>query len=281
MPELSIKSTANLNDGNTIPRLGFGVFQLDDSDACETAVLSALDAGFRHIDAALKYGNEGYVGNALAKSGIPREELFLTTKTDMDDMSPAGIKAGFAGSLDRLQTDYVDLFLIHWPMTDDVVPAAWDALVELRETGKCRSIGVCNFSVERFEKVFFPHTDIIPAVNQVEMHVYNRQQELTDYCRSKGMLMESYSSLARGARFGNPGDALVKISEDCGKSVPQIMLRYLLQLGIVVLVKSQTPKRIKENADVFDFELNDEQMTALKSLDEGLLVRDWAPDGYY
>lgn len=277
---LTIRSTITMNDGNQIPRLGFGVFQLDDPAVCRDAVLAALDAGYRHIDTALKYGNEGYVGNALAATSVPREDIFLTTKASFDQ-APDAIRAGLADSLELLQTDYVDLFLIHWPMEDETLPGAWETLVELRETGQCRSIGVSNMSIRRFEEVFFPHTEVMPAVNQIELHVYNLQQKLVDYCVARGMVMEAYSSLAQGRRFEDPGQALVDIAEPCGKSVPQVMIRFLLQLDIVALVKSKTPQRISENADVFDFELTEEQMTALKALDNGLLVREWEPEGYY
>lgn len=281
MSELKIDSTVTLNDGNAVPCLGFGVFQLDDRAICEEAVLAALDAGYRHIDAAFKYGNEAFVGNALGRSPVAREDVFLTTKTVMDNQTPEHIKDEFARSLERLKTDYVDLLLMHWPPHDDLLPDAWEALVALKQTGTCRSIGVCNMTLRRLQDVFFKHTDVVPAVNQVELHVYNRQQELADYCTDKGTTMEAYSSLARGKRFDNPGQALVDVAAQCGKRVPQVMLRYLLQLGIVTLVKSQTPSRIRENADIFDFELSDDQMAALKTLDSGLFIRDWEPEGYY
>lgn len=280
MSEMKIDSTLKMNDGNNIPRLGFGVFQLDDPGVCKDAVLAALDTGYRHIDTAIKYGNEAYVGNALAETGVPREDIFLTTKAVFDH-DPDQIRKGLDDSLASLQTDYVDLFLIHWPLEDEGLPKAWESLVKLKETGKCKSVGVSNMSVKRFEEVLFRSCSAVPAVNQIELHVYNRRQELVDYCRSKGMLIEAYSSLAQGKRFDNPGQTLSDIAEQCGRSVPQVMIRYLLQLDIVALVKSKTPKRIAENADVFDFELSDEQMAALKELDDGLLVRDWEPEGYY
>jgi len=270
-----------LNDGNAIPCLGFGVFQLDDQKACEEAVLAALEAGYRHVDTAFKYGNEAYVGNAVEQSPVPREDIFLTTKTVMDDQTPDNIKDEFARSLERLRTDYVDLLLIHWPPADDQLPKAWETLVDLKASGRCRSIGVSNMSLRRFEEVFFKHTEVVPAINQVELHVYNRQQALVDYCTGKGMVLAAYMSLAQGQRFDNPGQPLVDIAEQCGKSVPQVMLRYLLQQGIVTLVKSKTPSRIRENADVFDFELSGEQMTALDTLDEGLFIQEWKPEGYY
>lgn len=281
MTDLSITSAVKMSDGNLIPILGFGVFQLDDPAVCEASVETALDAGYRHVDTAFKYGNEAPVGNAIERSAVAREDVFLTTKTVMDDQTPGHIKEEFARSLERLKTGYVDLLLIHWPPVDALLPAAWDALAELKASGTCRSIGVSNMSVQRFDEVFFKHTDLVPAVNQVELHVYNQQPELVDYCRQKGMALEAYMALAQGARLANPGKALVDIAARHGKSVVQVMLRFLAQQDIVTLVKSQTPERIKENAAIFDFCLNDEDMAALKQLDEGLFIQEWTPDGHY
>ncbi len=280
MSELSINSTATMNDGNKIPLMGFGVFQLDDPAVCEEAVQAALETGYRHIDTAFVYNNEEQVGNAIQASGIPREEIFLTTKSAFDH-SESKIREVFAGSLERLKTDYVDLFLVHWPLDDATLPEAWEALIKLKEEGLCRSIGVSNISVKRFEDVIFKNSDVVPAINQMELHVYNQQRELVEYCKDKGMVMEAYSPLAQVKKLSEPGQALLDAADRHGKSVAQVMIRFLLQEGIVVLPKSQTPSRIQQNADVFDFALTDEEMTALKALECGFLAREWEPDGYY
>lgn len=280
MSTLTIDSTVTMNDGNRIPLLGFGVFQLDDPAICEGAVSTALEAGYRHIDTALKYGNEAYVGRAITQSAVPREDIFLTTKASFEQ-SPEAIRAGFANSLECLQTDYVDLFLIHWPMDDETLPGAWETLQRMQEEGLCRSIGVSNMTRRRFEEVIFAHSDRVPAVNQIELHVYNQQRELVDYCRGKGMVMEAYSSIAQGKRLAQPGEALADIAAQHGKSVVQVMLRFLVQQDIVTLAKSATPARIRENIDIFDFTLDDQQMAAIGKLNEDFFVRDWAPEGYY
>jgi len=280
MGALTIDSTVTMNDGNRIPLLGFGVFQLDEPSVCERAVLTALEAGYRHIDTALKYGNEASVGRALTRSAVAREDVFLTTKASFDQ-SPEAIRAGFANSLECLQTDYVDLFLIHWPMEDETLPGAWETLQRMQAEGLCRSIGVSNMTLRRFEEVLFKHSSRIPAVNQIELHVYNQQRELVDYCRNKGMVLEAYSSIAQGKRLAQPGKALTDIAARHGKSVVQVMLRFLVQQDVVALVKSATPARIRENIDIFDFALDDEQMGAVGDLNEDFFVREWAPDGYY
>jgi diketogulonate reductase-like aldo/keto reductase len=277
---LSPGSTLPLPDGHRIPLLGFGVFQMQDGAACERAVLDALAAGYRHIDTAWVYGNEQFVGHALARSGLPRRDYFLTTKTDFE-LKPAKIRATFAASLDKLRTNYVDLLLIHWPFADQDLPAAWAVLEELQAAGQCRSIGVSNISVARFEKAFFPKVKTLPAVNQIEFHVYNQQRELVEYCRAKGMAIEAYSVLTRGHRLAQPDPVLAAIAAATEKTVPQVMIRYVLQKGIVALVKSVTKSRIIENADVFDFELSAEQMQQLDGLNRNLVVQDWFPKGYY
>ncbi len=280
MSELTINSTATMNDGNTIPLLGFGVFQLDDPAVCEEAVQAALETGYRHIDTAFVYNNEEQVGNAIQSSGIPREDIFLTTKSAFDH-SEAKIREVFSGSLERLKTDYVDLFLIHWPLDDTTLPEAWETLIKLKEEGLCRSIGVSNISVRRFDEVIFKNSDVVPAINQMELHVYNQQRDLVEYCREKGIVMEAYSPLAQVKKLSDPGQALQDAASRHGKTVAQVMIRFLLQQGIVALPKSQTPSRIQQNADVFDFALSDEDMTALKALECGFLAREWEPDGYY
>ena len=274
---LSMETTVELNDGNAIPILGFGTFQVADGAECERAVLGALEVGYRHIDTAHVYGNESSVGRALAESGVPREEVFVTTKTPFD-LSPAAIRKAFEQSLRKLRVEYVDLYLIHWPMTDELGPA-WETLEQLRREGKCKSIGVSNFTAARFEKAFWPRAGSAPAINQVEVHVFNQRRDLVDYCRRKGIQVEAYSPLARARRLSHP--VLKRISQECGRSPAQVMIRWLLQKGIVAIPKSVHRERIEQNAQVFDFALTTEQMETLDGLDEDLTVQDWHPKGFY
>jgi len=280
MTDLTIKSAFTMNDGNLIPLLGFGVFMIKDPATCEAAVTQALKAGYRHIDTAHVYGNEESVGNAVAKSGLAREDIFITTKTVMEHNGQR-IREVLSESLVKLQSDYVDLLLIHWPLNDEGISGAWETLQRLKEEGLCRSVGVSNFTVRRFEEVLLRDSPPLPAVNQIELHVYNQRPELVNYCREKGIALEAYSPLTRGKRLADPGKILSDIAEEHGKTVPQVMIRFLLEQDIVTLVKSGTLSRIRENADVYDFELTEKQMTALKGLDEGLIVQDWFPKGYY
>lgn len=275
---LSPDSTLALNDGNRIPVLGFGVFQVRDGSECENAVRAALEAGYRHIDTAHIYGNEASVGKAVAASGVPREKIFITTKTP-PDQSPQGLRKGLENSLRLLRADYVDLYLIHWPLSDVTLAPAWETLQQFRAEGKCRSIGVSNITVQRFEKALLPHTSVIPAVNQVEVHVFCRRRELVDYCAGKGIVMEAYSPLARAQRMGDP--TLARIAGECGVTPAQVMIRWVLQHGIVALPKSSHPSRIKENCAVFGFSLSDAQMAALDALDEEYYSLTWRPQGYY
>ncbi len=274
---LSLETCVQLNDGNRIPLLGFGVFEVQPGGECERAVSAALETGYRHIDTALVYRNEASVGAAVAQSGIPREDLFITTKTPFE-LVPDRIREAFQGSLERLQIDYVDLYLIHWPVTDELAPA-WETLQDLRSEGRCRSIGVSNFTVPRFDNAFLPRVSTLPAVNQVECHVFNQQCELRRYCESKGIAVEAYSPLTRARRLDDP--TVRRIAAECEKSVPQVMIRYLLQQGVVTLARSASPDHIRQNADVFDFSLTPEQMRRLDALNEDMEVQDWHPKGFY
>lgn len=282
MPEkktqLAPDTALKMNDGRRIPILGFGVFQIDDGRACESAVREALDAGYRHIDTANGYRNEASVGTAIAQSGIPRDQIFVTTKTPMTHVG-ADIRTGCEESLRKLGTDYLDLYLIHWPLDDARLVGAWETLEALRAEGKCRSIGVSNFSVRRFEEVLLGKVATVPAVNQVETHVFCQQRELVAYCEKKGILIEAYSPLARAQRMSDP--TLQRVAADHGKTPAQAMIRYLLQKGIVTIPKSVTPERIRENADVFDFELVAEEMRLLDGLNEDFFSLTWRPKNYY
>jgi len=275
--DLTFETRAQLNDGNEMPLLGFGAFQLEDGDQCERAVLDALEAGYRHVDTAHVYGNEASVGRAVAGSRIPREDLFITTKTPFD-LSPSSIRSVFEQSLSKLGTDYVDLYLIHWPMSDELA-APWETLEELRQEGKCRSIGVSNFTVARFEKAFFPQASSVPAVNQIELHVFNQRPDLVQYCRAKGIQAEAYSPLARAQRLDEP--ALVQLASEHDKTPAQVMIRWILQKGVVAIPKSASRERMRENADVFDFALTTDQMAVLDGLNEDLTALSWRPKGFY
>ncbi len=273
---MDLNTRIQLNDGSAIPQLGLGVFQLEDAAACERAVAAALDCGYRHIDTASIYGNEEAVGRALAASGIPREEIFVTTKCWIDDFGREATRNAFNASRKKLGLDVIDLYLLHWPV-DETMMAAWETLVELRAEGKVRSIGVSNFSVRRFEDFFFRHTDIVPAVNQIELHPFGSRPDVRDYCRGKGIAVESYSPLARMKGLDHP--ELAAMAAEYGKSPAQVVIRWHLQHGRVVIPKSQHPERIRENADVFDFALTPDQMSRLDALNEDRFVITWRPGG--
>jgi len=267
-----ITSTVKLNSGHNMPQLGFGVFEVEAGEVCERAVLDALEAGYRHIDTAAVYRNEQSVGKALTACGIDREEIFVTTKVFPHDFGQT--RAACEKSLGLLGLDYVDLYLIHWP-TDETTMTAWQTMQALRDEGKCRSIGVSNFTVRRFEEMFFQQSDEVPAVNQVEFHPFWYRKELLDYCRAKGIQLEAYSPLARAQRMDDP--TLNEIARRCGKSVAQVMIRWHLQHGVVVIPKSSHTERIRQNADAFGFELSDDDVAGIDALNEDFCVLTWRP----
>jgi len=274
MPELTIETTVDLCDGNKMPLFGFGTFRLADGDEAENAVRCALESGYRHIDTAAVYGNEESVGRALADSGVPREEVFVTTKVWINAFGRDATRQACEDSLQRLGLDYVDLYLIHWPV-DDTMMGAWEAMQKLRDQGKCRSIGVSNFSVRRLEEAFFPHTDEVPAVNQVEFHPFLFKKDLLEYCVTKGIRIESWGSLTRSEKFGNP--TLAEIARETGKTPAQVLLRWHLQHGVIIIPKSAHAERICENADVFDVGLSSRQMSRLDALNDGFTLSAWLP----
>ena len=275
---LTLASTLSLNDGRAIPLLGFGVFQLEDPAACERAVRDALDAGYRHIDTAKVYGNEASVGKAIAESGVPRESLFVTTKGTFK-YSPENVRKACDESLRALGTDYIDLYLIHWPMLKLPLLPAWETYETLRAEGKVRSIGVSNFSVRRLEQDLLPHTATVPAVNQIELHVFCQQRELVPYCQGKGIVLEAYSPLARAERMDHP--VLKRVAASLGKTPAQVMIRYLLEKGIVTIPKASSAARIRENADVFGFELGPQATADLDACNEDFFSLAWRPEGFY
>lgn len=258
--------TITLNNGIEMPQLGYGVFQISDAAECQRAVEDAIDVGYRLIDTAASYGNEEAVGRAIAASGVPRDELFVTTKLWISDASYEGAKRGFDASLKRLGLDYVDLYLIHQPFGD--VFGAWRAMEELYEQGAIRAIGVANFYPDHLANLM-AFNDVEPAVDQIECNVFFQRHEDQAYLQSRGVAMEGWAPFAEGHNdlFHNP--VLAAIGEAHGKSVAQAALRWQLQRGIVCIPKSARRERMEQNFDVFDFELTAEEMAAIAALDEG------------
>ncbi|WP_166028486.1 aldo/keto reductase [Streptomyces chilikensis] len=256
-----------LNNGVTIPQLGFGVFQVPDEDTT-AAVTAALRAGYRSIDTAAVYGNEAGVGKALAASGIAREELFVTTKLWNADQGYDATLRAFDESLAKLGLDHVDLYLIHWPTpARDRYLDTWRALERLAADGRARAVGVSNFQPAHLRRLL-EHSSLVPAVNQVELHPGLQQAELRAVHGELGIATEAWSPLAQGAVLGE--EPIVTLAQRYGRSPAQIVLRWHLQLGNIVIPKSVTPSRIAENIDVFDFALTDEEMASLAALDRGL-----------
>jgi len=258
--------TTTLNNGVAMPMLGFGVYQMTDATECEACVAEALRVGYRLIDTAAAYGNEEAVGRAIAKSGIAREELFITTKLWLSDAGHEKTRLAFERSLARLQLDYLDLYLIHQPYSD--VHGAWRAMEELYDAGRIRAIGVSNFQPDRVMDLIM-HNRIVPAVNQIETHPFCQQIGTATFLRENGVQIESWGPFAEGRNdlFSNP--ALADIATRHGRSIAQIVLRWLLQRGVVAIPKSIRPERMAENFHIFDFELEADEMTAIAALDTG------------
>ena len=254
-----------LNDGNTIPQLGFGVFKVD-PDKTSRIVRDAFEVGYRHIDTAKIYGNEEGVGHAIKTSGIDRDELFITTKLwNADQGYESGLEA-FEKSLGRLQLDYVDLYLIHWPApANDNYVDAWKALEKIRESGRAKSIGVSNFTVDHLTRLL-GETDVAPAVNQIELHPEFQQREITAFGREHGIATEAWSPLAQGALLKEPN--VQEIAEAHGKSLAQVILRWHIQQGNIIFPKSNNRERIEENFQIFDFELSDDEQASITALEK-------------
>lgn len=255
-----------LNNGIKMPQLGFGVFQIPDGKDTEQAVSDALEVGYRSIDTAAAYFNEEAVGRAIAQSGIPRDEVFITTKLWVSDVSYEGAKRGFETSLKKLGVDYIDLYLIHQPIND--IFGAWRAMEELYEQGVIRAIGVANFYPDMLANLI-AFSNVEPAVNQVEANVYFQQWKAQKYMESKGVAMEGWAPFAEGKNDLFHNEALETIAKAHGKTVAQVVLRWLLQRGIICIPKSVKKERMKQNFDVFDFTLTDEDMQLIKTLDTG------------
>jgi 2,5-diketo-D-gluconate reductase A len=253
-----------LNNGIEMPILGFGVFQIPDAKECEKSVAEALQNGYRLIDTAAAYMNEEAVGNAIVKSGIPREELFITTKLWIQDAGYDTAKKAFEKSLKKLQLDYLDLYLIHQPYGD--VYGAWRAMEELYGEGKIRAIGVSNFQPDRLMDLIV-HNKIVPAVNQIETHPFNQQIETQKFLEENGVQIQSWGPFAEGKNDLFQNEVLKNIAENYNRSVAQVVLRWLTQRGIVAIPKSVREDRIKENFNVFDFNLTKDDMDMIASLD--------------
>ena len=256
-----------LNNGVKLPQLGFGTYQIKDPAECERVVRDAIDVGYRLIDTAASYGNEEAVGKAVRECGLPREELFVTTKLWISDTSYEEAKRGFENSMRRLGLDYLDLYLIHQPLSDYY--GAWRAMTELCREGRIRAIGVCSFYPDRLADLI-AFQDMPPAVNQVECNVFFQQQKAQDYMKSKGVQMQSWAPFAEGHNDLFHNETLAAIGAKYGKSVAQVVLRWQLQRGIVCIPKSTKKERMEQNFDVFDFTLSDQDMAAIATLDIGV-----------
>ena len=255
-----------LNNGVDIPALGFGVWQMEDLQECENAVVKAIETGYRMIDTASIYQNETAVGNAIRNSGTDREDLFITSKLWVQDTSYEKAKGAFQRTLDRLQLDYLDMYLIHWPYAD--FTGAWKAMEELYREEKIKAIGVCNFPPDKLEELKAAAT-ILPVINQIELHPLFQQKELQKYNRENNIVTQPWSPLGNGNAGLLENTELQSIGEKYGKTVAQVILRWHLQEGFCVIPKSVTPSRIEENFNVFDFELTENEMNAVRTLDTG------------
>ncbi|MGO3833790.1 MAG: aldo/keto reductase [Microbacteriaceae bacterium] len=264
--------TLSLLDGNTIPQLGLGTFLMQ-GETCESIVAEALAVGYRHIDTAMVYQNEEEVGRAIAASGIARDDLFVTTKlANTEQTDPIG---GFERSLDRLGLDGVDLYLLHWPLPKrDTALPAWEGIVKIAESGRARSIGVCNFEIEHLEQII-DATGVVPAVNQIELHPEIQRKELVDYCTERGIIIESWGPLAQGKSDLLSREAVLAAAEAHGKTPGQIVLRWHVERGAVVIPKTQTPSRLTENAAIFDFALGPAEHQAIDELES---ATNYGPD---
>ncbi|MBE5101604.1 aldo/keto reductase [Priestia aryabhattai] len=256
--------TVTLNNSVEMPILGFGVYQIDDEDVCEESVYNALMEGYRLIDTAAVYENEEAVGRAIKRSGVPREEIFITTKLWIQDAGYESAKKAFETSLKKLQLDYLDLYLIHMPFGD--VHGSWRAMEELYREGKIKAIGVSNFLNDRLMDLIVHH-EIVPAVNQVETHVFTQQVENAQFMEDHDVQIESWGPFAEGENNIFNNEVLVSIAEKHHKSVAQVALRWLIQRGIVAIPKSVHKERIIENFNIFNLELSEEDMQRIATLD--------------
>jgi diketogulonate reductase-like aldo/keto reductase len=268
----SIASRAAMNDGHEIPWLGLGVYLTEAGSETRQAVHHALEAGYRHIDTAMFYGNERDVGIAVRNSSLPREEIFITTKLWNSDHGYRRTLDACDESLRALDIGYIDLYLIHWPV-EQLRSESWQAMIKLQKAGKCRSIGVSNYTIRHLRELL-GESSVVPAVNQVEFSPFLYQSKLLEFCREHGILLEAYSSLTRGRKFSHP--TIVALAKKYHQTPAQILIRWTLQHEVVVIPKSSHRERILENADIYDFEISSADMAELDALDENLRL-SWDP----
>ena len=270
--------TLTLNTGDQIPQLGLGVFKVDD-DVCEQIVLDALEVGYRHIDTAMIYRNEAAVGRAIAKSGVPRDELFVTTKLWNSDQGTATTAAALQTSLELLGLEYVDLYLIHWPAPlRDTYVESWLVLEDLHRQGLAKAVGVSNFEPEHLERILEAGS-LVPAINQVELHLAFQQRKLRAFQEPQGIITEAWGPLGQGKYELADLPGLRELAEAKGKSIQQVVLRWHLQEGVVVFPKTVRKERMIENLSVFDFELSADEMAQVAAMDQGKRVGTHPDDG--
>lgn len=260
--------TIKLNDGVSIPQLGFGVFQIK-PDETAAAVKTALEIGYRHIDTAEMYGNEKEVAQGIREAGLDRGDVFVTSKLNNGFHKPDDARRAFDETLKKLDSDYVDLFLIHWPLPtlyDGDFVSTWKVFEEFARDGRARSIGVSNFQVAHLDRLA-AETDTVPSVNQIEVHPYFGNDEVRAYGREHGIATEAWAPIAQGRVLDDP--VINRVAEARGKSAAQVVLRWHIQRGDIVFPKSVTPERVKENFELFDFELDDSDMDAISGLNKG------------
>jgi len=272
--DLTLQTRIRLNTGVEMPVLGLGVWGIPSGGPATRAVRTALDCGVRLIDTAKIYGNEGDVGTAVRESGVPREEIFVTTKVWGSDQGHASTLRAFEESRRRLGLEYVDLYLIHWPV-ERLRAETWDAMVEILQSGRCRAIGVSNYTVRHLTEILGKRT-VVPAVNQVEFHPFLYQRDLAAFCAANGVAVEAYSPLTRGRRLRER--TVQSVARKVGRSAAQVLIRWSLQHGLIAIPKSSNSDHIRENSEVFDFELSEEDMAVLDALDESYHT-DWDPTG--
>ena len=262
---ITFESTVPLHGTVEIPLLGFGVYKVRPGAETEDAVAAALDAGYRHIDTAALYRNEKGVGTSIAASGIKRSELFITTKLWNSDQGYESTLAALDDSLEKLGLDYVDLYLIHWPKPEHT-EATWRAMEEIQASGKARAIGVSNFLPQHLDQLAETAT-VMPSINQIEFHPHLQSADVVEYCQDRGIVVEAWSPLKHGEIIDDP--ELIVIAEAHGVTVAQVVLRWMLQRGVVTLPKSITPSRIAENKDLYNFALTEEDIAAINAMDRG------------
>lgn len=274
MTQLTLSTQVTLNNGIPMPIFGLGTYRARACKKTREAVLHALHTGYRLIDTARIYGNEKYVGEGLRRSDIPREDVFVTTKLWNSDHGYDATLKACSRSLKKLGLPHVDLYLIHWPV-EDLRRESWKAMETLQREGKCRAIGVSNYTIGHLEELL-GYSSTVPAVNQVEFHPYLYQKELLEFCRSHNIQLEAYSPLTKGQKLNDP--RLVKMAEEYSKTPAQVLIRWGLQKGAVVIPKSSRKDRIRENANVFNFTISPEEMDLLDSFDRGFRT-SWDPTG--